>query len=445
MIDTEEVARSLGQRRTWIRRLWCDEQVNDVVYREVEASVKAMANKGFDTSRAEVLLPAGEALFRADRFEDLWAVVCEIRQALHEAPRTRQPEGAPAALEEIQATWPRARSNSLPQPRDYFDQVLGGWQGKNIGGSLGGILEGWTRSRIVEKYGYVDDFVQKPPSTLNDDIAFELVYLHALEEYGLDLSSAQLGREWVAHLPLDYCYTAERVAMENLLRGLVPPDSGIVDNPFSEWIGAQMKAEICGLIAPGRPDLAAEYAYRDGIVAHEREGVYGELFVAAATSLAFVMEDMYDLVEAALQYVPPCSRYASTVRQVIAWCQATPDWQEVCRRVEETYGEQYHWVHVLPNAAVVVLALLCGKGDFGDTVAIATTCGFDVDCNAGVAGAIVGVLRSSSGIPNRFKVPIGDQIDTWVSGFERVSLADLARRTCLIGERLLQEKGRLAG
>ena len=428
MFDPSVVANTLQRRREWIRRLWRDDQVNGVTYREVEAAVQAMAQKGFDASPAEALLPTGEALYRAGRDEDLLGVICQIRQALHEAPRKAPPDGTPTTLDEINVTWPSLRAGK-PPAFDYFDKVLGGWQGKNIGCALGGILEGWTRSRIVEAYGLVEDYVQKPPSTLNDDIAFELVYLHALEELGPDVTSAQLGREWVAHLPLEYCYTAERVAMENLLRGLVPPESGSQDNPFSEWIGAQMKGEVCGLIAPGRPDLAAEYAYRDGIIAHEREGLYGELFVAAATSLAFVTGDVWALVEGALHYIPPHSRYAALVRQVMDWCRATPDWQEVCALVEQSYGREYHWVHVLPNAAVVLLALLMGQGDFTRTVAIATTCGLDVDSNGGVAGAIAGVFSGSAGIPERLKAPLGDEIDTWVSGFERQSLTELTRRT----------------
>jgi ADP-ribosylglycohydrolase len=438
VIDPQEVAATLRRRREWIKQLWRDEQENGVTYREVPAAVQAMANKGYDAGRASALLQRGEELYAAGRLDDLLALICEINQALREAPRPAEPEDAPASVERIRGTWPAAPVHPALDQAAYFDRVLGGWLGKNIGGSLGGILEGWTRAQILARHGFVQDYVQQPPSTLNDDIAFEIVLVHALEEHGLDLTSAQLGREWVGHLPLEYCYTAEKVALANLLRGVVPPESGTLDNPFSEWIGAQMKGEVCGLIAPGRPDLAAEYAYRDGIIAHEREGVYGEIFVAAATSLAFVRSEAGEIVSGALDYVPPRSRYAGVVRQVLTWCQASDDWQMVCEQVEQLYGAQYHWVHVLPNAAIVVLALLLGRGDFARTVSIATTCGMDVDCNAGTVGAIVGVLRGASGIPARLVTPIGDRIDTWVSGFEQVSLRDLTRRTCALGQQLRQ-------
>ncbi len=437
MFDLHEVHKTIERRRRWIGNMWCHEQENEVTYREVEAEVQSVANKGYDTARARALLARGEELFRAGRYDDLLGVICEVRQALREAPLLSPPAGAPSALDDIRATWPAApRSPSLPASV-HFDKVLGGWQGKNIGGMLGGILEGWTRQRIQERYGLVTDYVENPPSALNDDIAFEIVLLHALEEHGLGLTSAQLALEWMAHLPLEYCYTAERVAMNNLLRGVMPPESGTLDNPFSEWIGAQMKANVCGLIAPGRPDLAAEYAYRDGIIAHEREGVYGEIFAAAATSLAFVESDVRHVLEGALAYVPPRSRYAQVVRQTMAWCDSLPGWQEACERVEQTYAHEYHWVHVLPNAAVVVIALLYGAGDLAQTVSIATTCGLDVDCNGGTAGAIVGVLQGAGRIRPRLAGPLGERIDTWVVGYEDLSLRGLAERTCAIGAQLL--------
>ena len=441
MIGTRDVRKTIDRRRDWIRRLWCDEQENGVVYREVEAAVQAAGNKGFNTARAAELLQEGEALYEAGQYDALLGVICRINHALREAPRLAEPTDSPASLEKISGTWPNSPRQSFPDEAPYLDKVLGAWLGKNIGGSFGGILEGWPRERILRKYGVVQDYVLRPPPTLNDDISFEIVMLHALEEYGPGLTSSQLATEWVAHLPLDYCYTAEKIAICNLLRGVMPPESGTVDNPFSEWIGAQMKGELCGLIAPGRPDIAARYAYLDGVIAHERNGVYGEIFVAAATSLAFVCQDVAQIVQSALRYVPPLSQYATVIRQAAAWSQDSASWQAACERVEETYGRTHHWVHVLPNAAMVVIALLYGKGDFEQTISIATTCGMDVDCNAGVAGAIVGAMVGASQIPSRLSKPLGASIDTWVVGFERVQIKDLASRTCKMGASVLEATG----
>jgi ADP-ribosylglycohydrolase len=99
-------------------------------------------------------------------------------------------------------------------------------------------------------------------------------------------------------------------------------------------------------------------------------------------------------------------------------------------------AREYHWVHVLPNAAVVVIALMRGEGDFTRSIGIATSCGLDVDSNGGVVGGIMGAAVGAAAIPERLKAPLGDAIDTWVSGFQRVDLVNLARRTCRMGWRI---------
>lgn len=138
--------------------------------------------------------------------------------------------------------------------------MLGGWLGKVIGGALGGPVEGWSRQRILNRFGPVRGYLA-PPTILNDDTAYGLVLLHTLEEHGPAFCSRDLGLEWLERLPL--AYTAEEVALRNLGQGIMPPDSGRQGNPYKHWIGAMMKGEICGWLAPGRPELAPDLAYRE--------------------------------------------------------------------------------------------------------------------------------------------------------------------------------------
>ena len=55
-------------------------------------------------------------------------------------------------------------------------------------------------------------------------------------------------------------------------------------------------------------------------------------------------------------------------------------------------------VHVVPNHALMVLSLLYGDGDFGRTLAIITTAGWDTDCNAGNIGCLMGIRNGIDGI-----------------------------------------------
>ena len=58
-------------------------------------------------------------------------------------------------------------------------------------------------------------------------------------------------------------------------------------NPYREWVGAQLRADVWGWTAPSDPLRAAEMAYRDASISHVKNGIYGALFVAGAVAAAF--------------------------------------------------------------------------------------------------------------------------------------------------------------
>ncbi len=318
---------------------------------------------------------------------------------------------------------------------DYYDKAYGGWLGKIIGGALGGPVEGWPRERILATYGEIWDYVEEP-STLNDDTAYEIIAIHALEEYGINLTSEILAWEWVEHLA-EY-YTAEEVAFENLCKGIMPPASGIIDNPFSEWIGAQMKGEVWGLLTPGCSELAMEYSYMDGVIAHEKNGVYGEIYDAVIISAAFVEKDPRRLLEIGLSYVPEDCRFAEVVKTTMDWCDKHSNWEDAWAEVEKTYAKEYSPVHTFPAIAAVVIGLLYGQGDFEKSLCITNMCGLDTDCTAGQTGAIMGTIIGAEAIPNKWKDPIGDAFESRVIGFERLRTSEIAKRTCESGRKILK-------
>ena len=425
----------LNKRREEIMQLWKRTCSNGMIEYTMIEQIRAMKQKSYDVSAAEALIETGHQLYEAGKIDMLLKHIALTKKALYNAPRIEDPQfQAPAGFTEISATWPSAEVDSYNCSNDtFYDRVHGGWLGKCIGGALGIPVEGWSHSRIMETYGEVRDYLS-PPSTLNDDTSFEIVLLHALKEDGLDLTSEQLALEWLEHIPV--AYTAEKIALENLKRGLMPPFSAATENPYSEWIGAQMRGEICGLIAPGRPRTAGDYAYRDAIISHERDGVYAEIYDAVLVSLAFVEKDPRKLLERALSFVPPHSRFAKVVRDVLDWCREAKTWREAWAKVEGSYLADYYWVHTFPNIAAVVIGLWFGHGDFTETICLTTMCGLDTDCTAGQAGAIVGTIFGAKKIPAKWKDPLNDRFESEVIGFESMSITEISRWTTEIGRQV---------
>ena len=113
----------------------------------------------------------------------------------------------------------------------------------------------------------------------------------------------------------------------------------------------------------------------------------------------------------------------------MAWCLQADDWHEPMRKVYETYARQYHWVHTFPNAAMAVIGLLFGKGDFEETLRITALCGLDADTTASQVGALMGVIVGEARIPAKWKEPLGDRLETFVEGFESIRISKMADRT----------------
>ena len=88
------------------------------------------------------------------------------------------------------------------------------------------------------------------------------------------------------------------------------------------------------------------------------------------------------------------------------------NWRECYKYVRENWGyDKYPGnCHIIPNAAVIILSLLYGEGDYSKTVCICNMCGWDTDCNAGNVGAIMGVVCGIDGIEDKWIKPVNDLI-----------------------------------
>lgn len=309
----------------------------------------------------------------------------------------------------------------------YLDTVRGVWAGKFIGGTLGAPIEG-----VKERHQF-DGGIAPAGIAENDDTDLQLLWLHALEEHGVKLCAENLMQEWREHVRAPW--NEYGVAAANWECGIRPPESGRLNNWFwGECMGGPIRSEIWGLICPGAPRLAARYAAMDGSLDHAGEAIEAEKFLASLEAALFFEKDLAALIEIGLQQVDPASRIASLVRDVQVWTR-TLDWSGARERVRAVYGHP-DMTHSLQNVGFTMIGLLCGGGDFGRTLALTLNCGYDADCTAGTAAAILGGILGYEGIPARFRdaVPGEYRVSDWMLGFPRTGrLTDLSLACCHLG------------
>lgn len=76
----------------------------------------------------------------------------------------------------------------------YFDKVYGGWIGKCIGGAIGAQVEG---EKKLHTFNEETTFPEKWPP--NDDPDLQVLWLHAIREHGIFITSKDLAEEWIEH------------------------------------------------------------------------------------------------------------------------------------------------------------------------------------------------------------------------------------------------------
>ena len=358
------------------------------------------------------------------------------------------------------------KTESVPSFSSSFieDRILGGWFGRSAGCLLGKPIEKTPRSGIIELLtsngtwpmtdyisgrGIPDVLLQKYPwnkhngteslkenivcMAEDDDMNYPMLNLFAYEQYGEQVTSEKIVHIWMNLAPILSTFTAERVAYVNALAGLKPPDTAVVRNPYREWIGAQIRADVWGWISPGQPARAAEFAWRDAILSHVRNGVYGEMFFAAAIASAFTHDDLRTIIETALHYIPPRSRFSEAIRVVLSLPVEDQSWDCTVDVLYEKFGA-YHWVHTINNAALVVAALLSSNGDYERAICNVVMGGWDTDSNGATVGSIMGTLLGAKKLPSKWISPLNDRIRSSLKGYDNVSISGLAKRTAHVAK-----------
>ena len=412
----------------------------------------------------ETLRPALEAAL-ADGSD---VALEDVLLRLSHAPRAPEwPYREPTDLAEILDTLPAPAAVSLDaDPGDELgDRIHAAWLGRCAGCMLGKPLEGCsleearTYLRSVNAYpllDYVPASDSLPEGVLHpswpkatrdridgvardDDIDYSILELVVLEQHGFGYTTEDAAHELLARLPFEQVYTAERAAYRNLVLGRPAAEASTYRNPWREFIGAQIRADVFGYVSPGDPLGAARLVHPDAVLSHVANGVYGAMWIAALLAAAFTAESAVDALCQAATVVPPESRLSAALRFVDSLHERGFDWDEARNAIEDRLGE-LSWVHVLSNAALVAAALRYGEGDFARSVGLAVQGGWDTDCNGATVGSVFGALHGRAAIPPRFADPLADRVRTAIFDEHDPTISELAARTTALARLRLQER-----
>jgi len=433
------------------------------------------------------------------------------------------------------------------------NKIAGAWTGKISGGTFGMPTEGKNSAKIRKFNPPLTGWGQYHQQVVNDDEQFEFIALLALEAASDEeikeliqkkelFSPKQQGLFWEQNLHPLLVFTAEKAALENATKHSVPWENAgdeihqnKYQNPYFDWIGAQMKGELFGMFVPAwgwhadlnptpdndfiRLEQTFEFAYQDALLDHREIALVGEIFVAAMIAIGIDYDPSSKEIN--IKYPPPKVRwlektfiknlelpqnkqeniiiegitteiFKSDIRRLkaalfkfkklnsqwistyfrfidpildahdtlpdprqweLVWNNIVEDWNKYEKELEQDaknrlgHNKEWlnerlkvlkksFWVHTTVNNAAIVIGLIYGDGDFGQTILNATLCGFDTDCNAGNAGAIIGSYLGLERIPMYYRRVIRDELIPALKNFSEFTLQGLTDRTIIQIERI---------
>jgi hypothetical protein len=279
----------------------------------------------------------------------------------------------------------------------------------------------------------------------DDDINYTVMGMEVMRLHGANFTPLDLVSLWCTQLPVLATCTAERAAYRNFIEGRLPPHSATHRNPYREWIGAQIRADFFGYAAPGDPTRAAEWAWRDASMSHVKNGIYGEMWVAAMLAAAAVLCDWPAIIRAGLAQVPRRSRFHAGLTKILAAHARGDSHDAVIDAVHAEWDEfkPHGWCHTISNAQVVAAGLLYGGDDFSKTIALAVSAGFDTDCNGATCGSLWGMRHGERALPKKWLRPLRNRLRTGLAAYADVPLDEMADRmaTVVAGIRAKSKKG----
>jgi len=360
----------------------------------------------------------------------------------------------PSGLKEISALRPKGpRLISSPTAREYAPRLEGALLARMAGCTLGAPVEMWDIKGMKElatangdafppvnywsrlpfpyhtRYGvskceeYTRSGMKNVP--VDDDIVYTLLGLLIVEKYGPGFSTGDVGKAWLKYLPT--ACTAEDIALKNLKASVPATRAAEKENPYCEWIGADIRADPWGYMAPGWPERAAEMAWRDAYLSHRRNGIYGEMYFAAVIAAAFVVDDPVEALKIGLSEIPRDCSLAKAVRWALKVAPKIRNYKQARAMVDKHFPGM-STVHTINNTCLTIWGVTIGGTDVTKVIGETVAMGYDNDCTAATAGSIVGAVVGRKGVPKQWHCPFNNIVNSYFYSNPKFRIDDLVRR-----------------
>ncbi len=428
--------------------------------RELMVEYQQCVEQGLDCEKYKSLFESVNQMPDSQYKEEMADVISRL--VLNMDMRADYEYDEPSELEQIRAK----RNLDLVKPCanttvSLEKKIQGAWYGRIIGCLLGKPVEGAWTSAIHAVLRSSDNFpmhryikstdlkmdVLKDNNAVwlkdsnsypdkiecapyDDDTNYTVMAQCMLDNYGDSFTPRDVLETWVQYQGRNAYCTAERVAYINYMKHFMPPQTAIYQNPYREWIGAQIRGDYYGYITKN-PEKAAELAWRDASISHIKNGIYGEMLISAMLAGAHTHQNILDVIYIGLSQIPEKSRLYTQAMALIDDYKNGVSKDEAFKKIHTLYNykSSHDWCHTISNALIVIASLLYGNGDFGKSICMAVETGFDTDCNGATVGSIVGMLNGIDAIDKEWIAPLNGMLQTQILGHEKVKIDDLIKKT----------------
>jgi ADP-ribosylglycohydrolase len=304
---------------------------------------------------------------------------------------------------------------------------------------MGAAVEGWSRERIKETYGFLDRLLpyrhyeaytdwERPPGTTEDGIERQRLIATAIIEKQDRILARDLVAVWVRDLdPEKMVYKQERFdrsLLEMAKTGVPACELGRL-SPFMNQISMARASHPIGLINAGDPQSAADDSFEVGRVYARETAIalrWAALYNAAIAEACKPDATVESVVETARRLssyrAESSSLYAAydTTERALAHALDLAAKHDDPMAMRDEFYEFYeggrHFVYSMSDAGEIVskgLAVFAiTRGNPNDAILAAVNFGRDTDCLAAVAGGLSGALSGTASIPEEWIAQVNE-------------------------------------